>query len=268
MLFDRVAIVGTGLMGSSFGLAIKETGLVGRVIGVSSPAIAEEALRAGAIDEIAPHDQALAEASLVLLAQPIGRMLKTLEMVDRFLPPGAVVTDVGSTKLAICDAGTRFIRRGHFIGGHPMAGKERRGPDAASANLFVDRTWVLTEAHPALESLISAIGARPLILSAEEHDRLVALSSHLPQLLSTALAAYLDTKSVEGVAGPGLRDMTRLALSSFDIWDDILSTNRANVDAALAGYIQTLEALRRDLGQAEMGERFERGRSLAERIPR
>jgi prephenate dehydrogenase len=170
--------------------------------------------------------------------------------------------------MSVCAAATGFIHVGRFIGGHPMAGKEKRGPEAASADLFAGRTWVLTESDAKLEALVRALGAKPLILSAEEHDRLVALSSHAPQVIATALAAYLEGSGAEKVAGPGLRDMTRLALSSFDLWDDILATNRANIDAALQGMIQALEAARRDLGSERMAERFERGRQFAERIPR
>ncbi len=268
MLFERVAIVGTGLMGSSFGLALKARGLARDVAGVSSPEVAGEALRVGAIDRIATHEEALAEADLVLLAQPIRRLLKTIEIIDTYLRPGTLVTDVGSTKVSICAAATGFIHRGHFVGGHPMAGKEKRGPEAASATLFAGRTWVLTEAEPRLEALVRALGARPVVLSAEEHDRLVAWSSHLPQVLSTTLAAMLEGSQAETVAGPGLRDMTRLALSSFDLWDDILATNRSNVDAALAELIAQLDAARRELGQNELAARFERGHRFATRIPR
>ncbi|MDX2268165.1 MAG: prephenate dehydrogenase/arogenate dehydrogenase family protein [Bryobacter sp.] len=268
MLFRKIAIVGTGLMGSSFGLAVKARDLAERVVGVSSPEVAAEALRLGAIDAVESHEQALAEADLVLLAQPIRRMLKTIEMLDMYLAPGTLVTDVGSTKVSICAAATGFLHRAHFVGGHPMAGKEKRGPEAASAHLFTGRTWVLTEDEARLRALISALGAHPIILSAEEHDRLVALSSHLPQILSTALASYLAPSEAHTVAGPGLRDMTRLALSSFELWDDILATNRGNLDEALAGLIARLEALRSDLGQTAMARHFSAARDFAERIPR
>lgn len=268
MLFQKIAIVGTGLMGSSFGLAVKARQLAGQVVGVSSPGVAAEALRIGAIDAVLSHEKALAGADFVLLAQPIRRLLKTIEMLDLYLEPGALVSDVGSTKVSICAAATGFIHRGRFIGGHPMAGKEKRGPEAASADLFSGRTWVLTEDEARLRQLVEALGARVLILSAEEHDRLVAYSSHLPQLLSTALAGALEGSGAEAVAGPGLRDMTRLALSSFELWDDILATNRSNIDAALALVLQQLAEVRRDLGQARMAEHFSRGRALAERIPR
>lgn len=262
MLFRQVTIVGTGLLGSSLGLALKHYRLAGRVIGVSGAA--DEALRIGAIDAAATLAEAAPDSDLVMLAQPIRRLLSTMENLDRHLAEGTLVSDVGSTKAVICEAAKAHIRRGRFVGGHPMAGKERRGPEAASAELFAGRTWILTSHEPRLESLIQDIGAKALILSPEEHDRLVARASHVPQLLSTALASYLDGSGAEKVAGPGLRDMTRLALSSFELWDDILATNETNIDAVLAGFIQHLEVLR----QKGFTEAFAEGSRFAQRIPR
>lgn len=262
----QVAIVGTGLLGSSFGLALKQRGLARWVVGVSSPAVAQKALEVGAIDEIQPHATALPGADLVLLAQPIRRMLKTIEVLDPLLKPGALVTDVGSTKVSICAAGESFIRRGRFVGGHPMAGKAQRGPEVASGDLFEGRPWVMTERDDMLEGIVRAIGARPVLLDAEAHDRLVALSSHLPQLVSTALAAALAGEDVKQVAGPGLLDMTRLALSSFELWDDILATNQANVIAALERLIGKLEAMKRQLGGGSLAEEFGAANEMAQRL--
>ncbi len=262
MLFRQVAIVGTGLLGSSLGLALKQQRLAGLVIGVSGAA--EEALRIGAIDAQADLPSACRAADLVVLAQPIRRLLATLEILDEHLSDAALVTDVGSTKAVICEAAQKHLRRGRFIGGHPMAGKERRGPDAASSSLFAGRTWILTGDEPRLVGMIHAIGATPLFLTPSEHDRLVARASHVPQLLSTALASYLQGSGAEQVAGPGLRDMTRLALSSFELWDDILATNQTNIDDALAGFIAHLEALRK----RGFTEAFAEGASFAQRIPR
>ena len=169
-----VVIVGTGLLGSSFGLAVKQGKSFKRVIGVSSPAVVEKALAVGAIDEAMPIEKALPLADLVLLAQPVRRILKLIETLDPMLKPGAVVTDVGSTKVEICAAATQYITRARFVGGHPMAGREVRGPEGASADLFVGRPWVLTADDPDLVSLIQTFGARPVLLSAEEHDRMVA----------------------------------------------------------------------------------------------
>lgn len=254
-----VAIIGTGLLGSSFGLAVKKTQRYGRILGVSSPAVVEKAIEIGAIDEALSLEDAIPQADLVLLAQPVLRILTTIEKLDAFLKPGAIVTDVGSTKSTICAGAAKSIRRGHFVGGHPMAGREVRGPDGASGDLFIGRPWVLTEALPELIELVEALGGRPVILGPEEHDRLVAWSSHLPQLLSTTLAALLDGRGVDPVAGPGVLDMTRLALSSHELWEDILATNAENVDGALAQVIAELERTRASIRSGEVRALFARG---------
>ena len=258
-----VVIVGTGLLGSSFGLAVKHGKIFRRVIGVSSPAVVEKALAVGAIDEAMPIEKALPLADLVLLAQPVRRILKLIETLDPMLKPGAVVTDVGSTKVEICAAATQYITRARFVGGHPMAGREVRGPEGASADLFVGRPWVLTADDPDLVRLIQTFGALPVLLSAEEHDRMVAYSSHLPQLLSTGLAGFVASRDLKRVAGPGLIDMTRLALSSYELWDDILATNAANIDTALEGLIGELEHLRAALREGRGAEAFRQGNSFA-----
>ncbi len=258
-----VVIIGTGLLGSSFGLAVKRAGIFDWVVGVSSPAVVAKAIEIGAVDVAMTLEEALPTADLVLLAQPVKRILSLLERLDLHLRLGTLVTDVGSTKAEICAAASTFLTRSTFVGGHPMAGKEIRGPEGASAELFVDRPWVLTEPNEALISIVEAVGGKPVLLGPEEHDRMVAFSSHLPQLLSTALGSYLSDKQVTSVSGPGLRDMTRLALSSFDLWQDILETNSPNVDSAIAGLISELEGLRSALKSGTAGEYFERGASLS-----
>lgn len=247
-------------------MALKQRGLAERIFGVSSPAVAQKALEVGAIDEILPHELALPQADLVLLAQPIRRMLKTIEVLDAFLRPGALVTDVGSTKVSVCAAGESFVTRGRFVGGHPMAGKAQRGPEVASADLFVGRPWVLTEENETLRGLVEALGARAVILDAETHDRMVSLSSHLPQLLSTALGAMLEAEPVKQVAGPGLHDMTRLALSSFELWDDILATNQRNVLTAVERMIGELERVREGLKGGSLEREFEAGNRMAQKL--
>lgn len=260
-----LAIVGTGLLGSSFGLAAKRSHLFDRILGVSSAPVVAKALEVGAIDAAMTLEQALPQADLVLLAQPVLRIVSLLEQIDPQLKPGSLVTDVGSTKLAIANAARR-ITRGRFVGGHPMAGREVRGPEGASADLFVGRPWVLTSAEPELVKIVETLGARPVILDAEQHDLLVAHSSHLPQLLSTALASYLDQRELKHVAGPGLHDMTRLAMSSHELWADILETNSGNIDQALAGLIEELEAMRKALASGQLASHFERGAAMAKRL--
>jgi len=255
----RIAvIVGTGLLGSSFGLAVKRAGLFDRVIGVSSPAVVQKALDVGAVDEALPLAEAVPLGDLVLLAQPVRRILTLIQSLNELLRPGALVTDVGSTKAEICAAGARHLTRGQFVGGHPMAGREVRGPEGATADLFIGRPWVLTTTGTALTEIVTALGASPVFLDPAAHDRMVAFSSHLPQLLSTCLAAYLSGHDVKQVAGPGLLDMTRLAQSSYELWEDILLTNQGNVESALDGLIGEMQSFRRAVGQGNASSFFER----------
>jgi len=272
-----VAIIGTGLIGASFGLALRKAGFEGAILGVSSePAIAA-ALAIHAIDRDAPLAEAVTQADLVFLSQTIGRILDTIRHLDALLRPGALVTDAGSTKCEIVDVARQSVRRCQFLGGHPMAGKEKRGAAEAQAGLFRGRTWVLTPDQPAeLETAgarefhewLERIGARVVVMDADEHDRTVALTSHLPQLASTALAATLAASGRMDAVGPGLRDMTRLALSSYGLWRDILATNSGYIDRALAVYIQKLEHVRENLRTRQLQEEFEHGAALAAQVER
>ncbi len=277
MPFRTIGIVGVGLIGGSFGLAVREAGFAGRILGVSSPRSLEEGMRAGAIDEGVPLERAAAEADLLFLAHPIRRILEQLPRIASLAKPGALVTDAGSTKARIAEAGAAAFagRESELLPGHPMAGKEGRGAAIADAELFRDATWVLTPpagdisssgAVAELRSWLAKIGARERVTSPQEHDRIVALTSHLPQVLSTALAARLadlltDPADLE-LAGSGLRDMTRLAGSSYAIWADILETNRDNIQAAIELLTDELESLRQDPISLETAGRFERAQQF------
>lgn len=271
---NTVAIFGVGLIGGSFALALRSAGFAGRILGVSSPETLERALALGVIDAGASFEQAARSADLIYLAQPILRILEILPELDPLVQPGALVTDAGSTKSAIVNRAAGCLARGRFLGGHPMAGRERRGVEAAEAGLFRGRPYGLTprsesdlESPPAQEfaGWIRKIGAFPVILSPEEHDRIVAFTSHLPQLASTGLAALLEGRlePQSGVFGPALVDSTRLALSSFDIWGDILATNRENIRAALNSYIAKLQEFSRVLEPGPMREQFDRAARFA-----
>jgi prephenate dehydrogenase len=278
---NSVAIVGTGLIGASFGLALRAAGFGGPIVGVSSERALAEALEAGAIDRGAPLAEAAAEADLIFLSQTIGRIVDTIRHLGPLARPGALVTDAGSTKREIVAAARQSLFHCQFLGGHPLAGKETRGAPAAEAGLFQGRLWALTPDDPAelatpaarhFRAWLERIGARVTVLDAEEHDRAVALTSHLPQLASTALAALLDdrlgnSKSL-GVAGPGLLDATRLALSAYGLWQDILATNADYIGAALAAYGQELERIRENLKSLKLQAEFERAAALAERLRR
>jgi prephenate dehydrogenase len=272
---QNVAIFGTGLIGASFGLALRKAGFSGSIVGVSSERAIAEAAAAGAIDRGAPLSEAVASADLVFLSQAIGRILDTLRHLDPLVRPGALVTDAGSTKCEIVDTARQHLTRCQFLGGHPMAGKEKRGAAAADAGLFRGRTWVLTPDEPEelqtdaardFRNWLSRIGARITVLDADEHDRVVALTSHLPQLASTALAATIADRldaSRLTVAGTGLEDMTRLALSSYELWRDIVATNPGHIERSLGIYIQKLEHMRENLRTRQLQEEFERGAGLA-----
>jgi prephenate dehydrogenase len=267
---QTVAIAGVGLIGGSFAMALRKAGFTGKILGVSSPNTVRLAIESGVIDEAPPEQEAFGQADLIYLAQPISSILDTLERIDAAARPGALVTDAGSTKVEIVRRAARSIRKTVFLGGHPMAGKETRGVSSADPDLFRGRTYFLTPQpfslmeSPAAKDFrewIERIGANPVPISPEEHDRLVAFTSHLPQLVSTALAASLassiDPSQARLGAGPGLHDTTRLALSSYDIWADILRTNHSLIAQALDAYIAQIREIRASLGEPSARNHFE-----------
>lgn len=261
---DTLVIAGVGLIGGSFGLAMRRAGFKGRIIGVSSPAVIQTALARGAIDEGLFLEEAASLADVVYLARPIEQILRTLDMIGGHVKPRALVTDAGSTKRVICARAGKSLHEARFIGGHPMAGKESRGVEHAEASLFEGRPYVLTSRDNVLEDWIAKMGAKLVFLSPAKHDRLVGLASHLPQMLSTALGSALaDEPESAKVAGPGAMDMTRLAMSSYEIWHDILATNGDTIEAALDGMIGKLEMLRASLRSPEMEKEFERAAKAA-----
>jgi len=275
---NTVAIVGTGLIGASFGLALRRAGFQGSILGVSSQAAIADAVAAGAIDRGAPLAEAVPQADLVFLSQTIGRILDSVRHLEPLVKSGALVTDAGSTKCDIVDTARQHLTRCQFLGGHPMAGKEKRGAGAADGELFEGRPWVLTPDEPSeletpparqFREWLDRIGARTIIMDSDGHDRVVSLTSHLPQLASTALAAALEERlGAAGnlPAGPGLMDATRLALSSYDLWRDILATNYGHIERALAIYIQELEHIRENLRTRQLQEEFRRAATFAGRL--
>ncbi len=276
-----IAIVGVGLIGGSFALALRKAGFKGRIIGVSSQKTVRAAVDRGVIDEAAELEDAIPRADLIYLSHTISRILDTVEKLDPLLQEGALVTDAGSTKAEIVGKAKRHIRKAQFLGGHPMAGKETRGVEVAEPDLFAGSTYILTPEGPAdLETeaarefldWLRRIGGVPVVLDAAEHDRVVAFTSHLPQLASTALAATLakrpDLARHGIVAGPGLESATRLALSPFGIWQDILATNSGQVERALDDYISELREVRSQLAEARMEKEFDLATDFAARLRR
>jgi len=272
---NTVAIVGVGLIGGSFGLALRESGFTGDLIGVSSPPAIRAGLQAGAITRSASLAEAAAVADLVYLAQPVDRILITLEQLESVARPGTVATDAGSTKQAIVQKAASCLSAVHFVGGHPLAGKEQRGAEAAQFDLFRDRPYILTPHLPEtpasvnLRSWLQRIGAKILEMTPGEHDSTVALTSHLPQILSTALAVTLARQQDNRVFqafGPGLTDMTRLAMSPPDLWKSILSTNKPAIRAAIAAYSEVLKNLQVALESDSLMELFEIGSGWAKQL--
>ena len=271
-----VAIAGVGLIGGSFALALRKSGFEGRILGVSSARTIAEARSLGVIDEGATLAEAAARADLIYLAQPIQKIIAAIADLKPVLRPGTLVTDAGSTKSLIAKAAREHLPAGAFIGGHPMAGKETRGVSGADAALFQGRNYILTPDDPAhldlpaarwFRAKIDSFGARASVLTPEQHDELVAFTSHLPQLLSTALASVLgDAGESARTAGPAALEMTRVAMSPFDMWSDIFATNGDRIGAALGKFIGELESLRARLNDPAMRESFERAAESAKRL--
>ncbi len=265
-----VAIVGLGLIGGSFGLALRKAGFTGEILGVCAPPYAEKALKMGAISRISGLHEIVERADLIYLAHTVDSILSLLDSIGPTARQECLITDSGSTKVAISAKAAESIELAEFVGGHPMAGKEKRGIENAEADLFRDRPYVLTNAQntsPILnefKSWLARIGANLVFMSPAEHDSAVAFTSHLPQLLSTALAYTLKTQRQQAftkVFGPGLLDMTRLALSASDLWMSILATNREEVLKAVDAFSQTLDGIRAELLSNKLNEVF---RSAAE----
>ena len=278
-MIERIAILGTGLLGTSGGLALRAAGFHGSMTGWNrSPEGAQTALSMGAIDSIAADPlQAARESQVVLLAVPIYATLDFMEKLSGVLGSDHMVTDVGSTKAQITAAAGRLFNtpeRAAFLPGHPMAGKERGGAALGDANLFRGAVWLFTDdatwqrsPHSAelvkgWREWVAAIGSRTLDLEPARHDELVAWVSHLPQFLATALSALLqeevgDAPELKDVGGRALSEMTRLGASPYSMWRDIAYTNTEAIQAALLALEQRLEHLRENLRTPELRAEFE-----------
>ena len=258
MRFEKVAIVGVGLIGGSFALALKATGLCAHVVGIGRGAAnLEAALRLGVIDSIATDPAQAAGCDLVMVATPVAQFERVLSALAPGLRAGTLVTDGGSTKRDVVLAARKTLGRkvAQFVPGHPISGAEKSGAEAAKADLFRDRRVILTplaENAPAdvarVEAAWQACGARVFRMNPETHDEVLAAVSHLPHLLAYALvkefadrgnAAQLFSNS----AG-GLRDFTRLASSHPEMWRDICVANRDKLAAELGAFESRLRAIR------------------------
>lgn len=256
-IFQKIGIIGLGLIGGSIAMAARQIWPASLVIGVDNKDVLETAMRLHAIDVAADDPVVLAEADVIILAAPVRQNLALLAELDGNVRVPAVVTDTGSTKRAMVDAARSLPPRFTFVGGHPLAGAASGGLENARPDLFKGRPWLFTptgdgssEAVERLLAFTRAVGAAPRLIGADTHDRLLAYLSHLPQLTASALMGVVGDAVGEdglGLAGRGLVDTTRLASSPPDIWRDIGTTNADEIAAALDALIALLQSLRRDL---------------------
>src|SRR5580658_4984621 len=279
-MIERIAILGTGLLGTSAGLALRAAGFRGTITGWNRGTEgAETALAMGAVDAVAAEPlQAAGESQVVLLAVPIYATLDWTEQLAPILGPEHLVPDVGSTKTQITAAANRLYNtpeRAAFLPGHPMAGKERGGAALGDANLFRGAVWLFTD-DPSWQrspqstalakdwrELVQAMGSKTIDIDAARHDELVGWVSHLPQFVATALSALLeeevgDAPELKDVGGRALREMTRLGASPYSMWRDIAYTNTEAVQAALHALEQRLAHLRENLRTPELRDEFEK----------
>jgi prephenate dehydrogenase len=273
---NTVAIFGVGLIGGSFALALRHAGFQGSIIGVSSASTIERALALRVIDSGADAESAASQADLIYLAQPISEILNCLTQLNPWVRSDALVTDAGSTKSTITEYASRHLRRCQFLGGHPLAGKETTGVSSAEPQLFQGRKYVVTPRNaeelntPEVGSFLSwldRIGAVRVVMDAAQHDRTVAYTSHLPQLAATALAVSLkSTDPNTNVFGPGLLDMTRLAMSPFSVWKDILQTNSREIRDALESYLTVLHHFKEVVATEDMQREFDNAADLARQL--
>lgn len=286
MGIKQVTIIGTGLIGGSLGLSLRAASLGIHVVGCDRDHILSRARKLGAIDEGSEDPaEAVKGSDIIFLSTPVGAIIDLIERIGPTAPPDALITDAGSTKKEIVDRarsvfGDQVARR--FLGGHPMAGKEHGSIFSAEAGLFCNAAWLLVPPSPQQDmsngrvkeyrQLLEALGAHIIQLNAERHDRLCAWISHLPQLISTALAGTLvdefgDDAALHAIGGRALREMTRIASSPYSMWRDIAHTNSGNIEQALGRLEQRLAHIRENLRTQELREEFEKANQFELRKP-
>jgi len=277
MAIQQITIVGTGLIGGSLGLALRQRGFPGTIIGCDKPEVVETAIARGAVDRGGTDiKEGVLGSDVVVFATPVGAILSLFEKVAPTLSPTTLITDTGSTKEQLVERARLVFGAAageRVLPGHPMAGKELGGIENADPELFRNAAWLIIPIAPSqpytvrqLEylDLLRSIGALIVPIEPERHDRLCAWISHLPQMIATALASLLreelgDDEVVEQIGGRALREMTRIARSPYSIWRDITLTNTKNLEEALLSFEQQLAHLRENLRGPGLRELFERG---------
>ena len=271
-MFEQLGLIGCGLMGGSFALALKRAGLVKRVVGYSkSPSTTERARQLGVIDVEAPSALlAVSGADIVLLAVPVSATEATFKAIRHLITPSTLVMDVGSTKRDVVDAARRVLRDqvGCFVPAHPITGKEVSGVEHADANLYTDKQVILTPIERTFTaqlsratSLWTELGCHVLQMSPQAHDAAYAAVSHLPHLIAFALMNSISGQShgadYLSLAGPGFRDFSRIAASDPKVWRDILVANREELLAQSKLFQQTLQSLEKLISSSD-GDALER----------
>jgi prephenate dehydrogenase len=275
-MFRRAAILGTGLMGGSFALALRQHDPQTQIIGWDRAEVLDKTTARGVVDQgFTALVDAVRSADLIYIALPVGAALEHLPEIAQHAAADALVTDTCSTKKVMCHAAEKFFRGGaRFLGGHPMSGKSVKGVENAEAAIFQGAKYVLIgnvaeadeRAHK-FATLVERIGARPVWMDAETHDWAVGIVSHLPQLVSVALAQVVRDETDEtglplSIAGPGLRDSLRLAASPYEIWRDICLTNPDNIARALDRVAQAIDHMRTRLQSKDLKESFDAANDL------
>ena len=284
MGFQKIAILGLGLIGGSLAAAFKRKKIGAEIVGIDQTAIVEKALGKGLIDvghEIASFRRGVRDADLVILSIPVRVILQVLPEIGAQVQDGTIITDVGSTKQEIVNKALGCLPEGvFFVGGHPMTGSEKNGLDHADPLLFENAVYVLTEndrvpsqSLSRLTGLIESIGAKIIFLTPELHDRIAATVSHLPQLLALTLMKYASEMNEENraylkLAAGGFRDMTRIASSPYSMWADIFQTNEKNVVEAIDSFIEQLEISKRLLLDRELEPTFEKAAHSRLAVPK
>jgi prephenate dehydrogenase len=286
MSIRQISIIGTGLIGGSLALALKKYGFHGRIVGCDRAPVLERARNKGAIDSGEAHPvDACRGSQIVVLATPVGAIIEMIGRVGPALPAETLLTDVGSTKAEVlAKAATVFGEKAgrRFLAGHPMAGKEHAGVEFADPDLFQGAAWFLCpvpkqdvyqELSGEYLEWVERVGGRVASLDAESHDELCAWISHLPQMISTALAACLVDEfganaPLLEAGGRALREMTRISGSPYSMWRDIALTNKKHLGEALLKLEQRLAHIRENLDTRELSMEFERAHHLKKTPPK
>lgn len=283
MSIRQITIIGTGLIGGSLGLALRKKKFAGRIVGCDREAALEKARERGAIDQGMPNPaDSVRGSDVVVLGTPVLAIIDLIEQLGPALPAKTVLTDVGSTKTAVIEHAVKVFGKNaakRFLPGHPMAGKESSGVDYADPDLFRDAVWFFTPlpgqninegVFGDFTEWIDKIGARVAMLPADEHDHLCAWISHVPQMVSTALAAALveefgEDAPVLPAGGRALQEMTRISASPYSMWRDVAISNKKNLADALWKLEQRLAHIRENLATRELAGEFERAHLLRKR---